>query len=82
MKRTPFLVGLVSLLSLGCFGAGASAPQGLKLCLTRKSATPSARQILFREGGEPRWFSNKGWPFNGKNRAQRARIAAGFMHTR
>jgi hypothetical protein len=23
--------------------------------------------------------TNKGWPFNGKNRAARARLAAGFM---
>jgi hypothetical protein len=58
MIRTPFIAGLISLLSLGALGA--SGRQAFKLRLT-----PTR--------------TNKGWPFNGKNRAQRARLASGFM---
>jgi hypothetical protein len=77
MKRTPFLVGLISMLSLGALGASGS--QAFKLNLTRTPTTPSARQILLGKGGESRWYTRKGWPFNGKNRAARARLASGFM---
>ena len=58
MKRTPFLDGLIYMLSFGALGAIGS--QAFKLACTRTR-------------------SSKGWPFNGKNRAARARLAAGFM---
>jgi hypothetical protein len=77
MKRTPFLVGLISMLSLGALGA--SGGQAFKLNLTPKLTTPSARQILLGTPGASRCYTRKGWPFNGKNRAARARLAAGFM---
>lgn len=81
MKRNPLILALAAALSVGCMPtAGAQAP--MKLSLTRNAATPSAQAIFESMGGEPSWHSRKGWPFNGKNRAQRARLANGSAATR
>lgn len=80
MKRNLFIASIAAIASLGSFGSvGAPAQSVLVVKATAPSSgpiSPAERKLI--GGFRSRTAIAKEWPFNGKNRAQRARLLNGF----